>query len=206
MWKIKKIRLPTIAEWNALVAVSSSKNHVLHWETMLSWCQDAAPDWQMFRAVMGWTSADYRSFCKASSRHACVGLRPALEVLNSDALGPDGTIVVAGTLYMDGQPVKNPENPIYNGDIANYTAGTRLELRDAMDDPAYQVQAIKVGNVLVADRVLLRYISWEDCNVCLNLGFTPGKQLIFLNGKGFLLSEVAKKLGITEELHSVQIF
>lgn len=35
----------------------------------------------------------------------------------------------------------------------------------ALDDPAYQVRAIRIGRALVADRVLLKNISWEDLHV-----------------------------------------
>ena len=35
-------------------------------------------------------------------------------------------------------------------------------MREALDDPEYQVKAIKAGNVLIADKVLLKNISWDD--------------------------------------------
>lgn len=34
-------------------------------------------------------------------------------------------------------------------------------MREALDDPEYQVKAIKAGNVLIADKVLLKNISWD---------------------------------------------
>ena len=78
---------------------------------------------------------------------------------------PDGTIVTAGTLYMNGMPVKVPLDATCNGDIPSYIHGARLELREAVDAPAYQVKAIKVGDILISDRVLLRNISWNDLAV-----------------------------------------
>ena len=63
---------------------------------------------------------------------------------------------------MDGKPVKVPQNPTRNGDVLDYIPGAKLEFRKAMNDAAYQVRAIKVGDVLIADRVLLRSISWVD--------------------------------------------
>ena len=55
-----------------------------------------------------------------------------------------------------------PQNPTDDGDIPDYVPGTTLELRETLEDPAYQVQAIRVGSVLIADRVLLKNISWND--------------------------------------------
>lgn len=63
---------------------------------------------------------------------------------------------------MDGQPVRIPQNPTWDGDIADYAPGAKLEFRPALDDPAYQIQTIRVGSVLIADRVLLKNISWWD--------------------------------------------
>ena len=53
---------------------------------------------------------------------------------------------------MGDKPVKVPQNPVYNGDIADYIPGAKLELRETLGDSAYQVTAIKVGKVLIADR------------------------------------------------------
>ncbi len=63
---------------------------------------------------------------------------------------------------MDSKPVKVPQSPTRNGDIPDYIPGAKLEMREALDDPSYQVQAIKAGDVLIADRVLLKNISWDD--------------------------------------------
>lgn len=64
--------------------------------------------------------------------------------------------------------MKVPQDPIWYGDIPNYILGATLEFREAMGDPKYQVKAIKAGSVLIADRVLLKTISW---NVLAKLGF-----------------------------------
>lgn len=49
-------------------------------------------------------------------------------------------------------------------DILNYIPGTNLEMREALNDPAYQVVGIRVGNALIADRCLLKMISCDDIN------------------------------------------
>ena len=72
---------------------------------------------------------------------------------------------------MDGKPIKVPGSPFQGGDIPNYIPGAglepgaRLELRHVLDAPDYKVWAIKAGDVLIADRVLLRNISWMEANV-----------------------------------------
>lgn len=37
-----------------------------------------------------------------------------------------------------------------------------LEFLPSIENPAYQIQAIKVGDILVVDRNLVCLISWED--------------------------------------------
>ena len=98
-----------------------------------------------------------------------MGFRPAFELLNPDSL-ENGQRVIAGTLYMNGEPVPVPKNPVYKGDILNYIPGATLEMREALDDPDFQVRAIKAGNVLVCDRNLLRMISSIDIE---NQDFCP---------------------------------
>ena len=63
---------------------------------------------------------------------------------------------------MDGKPVRVSTNPTKDGAIPDYIPGTKLELGAPIQDAAYQVQAIKVGNILIADRVLIKNVSWDD--------------------------------------------
>ena len=164
MLQIKKMRLPTCEEYDLLATAVKEDNNRMHWNDMLSWCQDVDPNWTSHRAVRGYRSARYGCYYYATLRHAHVGFRPTFKILNPDPLTPDGTIITVGTLYMDGKPVKVPQNPTQDGDIPNYIHGAKLEMREALDDPSYQVQAIKAGDVLIVDRVLLKNISWDDLN------------------------------------------
>lgn len=93
---------------------------------------------------------------------AHVGFRPVFDVTGIDTLIPNGALVAAATLYMNGVPVKVPQNPTEDGDVQDYIPGARLEFRPALKDPAYMVQTIKVGDILIADRALLKNISWDD--------------------------------------------
>ena len=157
-----KMRLPTCGEYNLLATATKEDNSLLHWKKMYSWCQDVDPDRAPHRVIWGNHSAHYWSNNPVKFRHTGVGFRPAFEILNPDSLTPDGTIITVGTLYMDGKPVKVPQNPTQNGDVSDYIPGAKLEMREALDDPSYQVKAIKADDVLVADRVLLKNISWND--------------------------------------------
>lgn len=158
-----KMRLPTCAEYDLLAYAAKEDNNIMHWRDIFSWCQDADPNWVSYRAVRGFYSARHWSHYSATNRNVYVGFRPTFEFPDPDILGPDGAIVMVGTLYMNGKPVKVPQHPVWNGDIPNYVPGAKLELQEALDAPAYQVKAIRVGNVLIADRVLLKNISWNDC-------------------------------------------
>ena len=160
--KPEAMRLPTCEEWDRLVDITNGADSRMHWNDMFSWCQDGSPDWASIRAVRGYSSARHWRNYHAANRYVYVGFRPAVEILNPDILGPDGTIVMVGTLYMDDEPVKVPQNPVWNGDIPDYIPGAKLELGAPIQDAAYQVQAIKVGNVLIADRVLIKNVSWDD--------------------------------------------
>ena len=162
MVQVKKMRLPTCEEYDLLATAAKEDNDIMYWLDMFSWCQDVGPDSASTRAVRGYLSARFWYNFDATNRFAHVGFHPAVEILNPDPLTPDGTIVTVGTLYMDGKPMKVPQNPTWYGDIPDYIPGAKLEMREALDDPSYQVKAIKTGDVLIADRVLLKNISWMD--------------------------------------------
>lgn len=160
-------RLPTCKEWDALVDAVGESDDMLHWQNIFFWCQDGIPDCMSYRTIRGYHTARYLNHyhaalrCADTGRKASLGFRPIFTgpVVN---LFPEGNVAAVGSLYMDGTPVRMPQNPVWDGDICDYIPGTKLEFRPALEDPAYQIQAIKVGNLLIADRVLLKNISWED--------------------------------------------
>lgn len=161
--EVKKMRLPTCEEWDRLADVADESDSIMHWKDMFSWCQnlDNDPDWPSFRVIRGIGSARYRTSSYDMYRSAYAGFRPTFEADGIEDMC-DGAVITIGTLYMNGRPVKVPVNPVMGGDITRYLPGAKLEFQAAIDNPAYQVKAIKAGNVLIADRVLLNYISWRD--------------------------------------------
>lgn len=167
MVEILKTRLPSCEEWDKLAVTAKEDDSLMHWLDIFTWCSDLDPE-TPFRLVRGGLSVDFLNRDKATYRSANVGFRPVFEVERPDTLGPDGTIISAATLYMDGQPVKVPQKPTWDGDIPNYIPRSRLEFRESLDVPDYQVRAVKVGDVLIVDRVVLKRISWKNLQ---RLGF-----------------------------------
>lgn len=156
-----KMRIPTNQEYDKLVALTDGANEKMHWERIFSWVNDTENEFRLVspnRAVRGYPSARYWIDSRAEDRDMSIGFRPAVEGLTSE-----GELCVIGTLYMDEKPVKVPQNPTNVGDIVDYIPGAKLEIREPLDDPDYQVTGFHLGNgVFVADRVLLKNISYAD--------------------------------------------
>lgn len=166
MLQTTKMRLPACAEWNRLIEITNGKNSKIHWDGIYSWCQDS--DFLGMRMAKGRNGCRFVRRLREDERHYTVGFRPVFE---ADPKQRDGEIVVVGTLYMDDEPVRVPEQPIPNGDILDYVPGATLRLGQPLVDPAYQITAIKVGDSLIADRVLLKNISWPETCGALSLFF-----------------------------------
>ena len=162
-----KMRIPTTQEWDKLMDAVNENNNRAHWKKIFSWVYD--PDFEKRasseRVYRGGPSARNFDWSSSGRRNMGLGFRPAFDVLETDALTSglqDGDTAVIGTLYMGNKPVKIPQNSVYKGDITDYIPGAKLEMREALADPAYQVTAIRVGDVLIVDRCLLRDISYDD--------------------------------------------
>lgn len=171
MYHITKMRVPTCDEMSHAAKVTCKENDIMHWKYMSSWCRDTDQTSDLASMCCGYHDPCYCRHEDATFRHFLIGFRPALEVEPRDLLEPDGSVVVVGTLFMDGMPVRIPQNPVWDGDIQDYVPGAALEMRNALDDPAYQVQAIKAGDILLADRVLLKNISYVQTSGSLPLFF-----------------------------------
>lgn len=154
-------------EWNRLVDLTDGDDAKIHWKGMASWVN--APENKRnlppaYRANRGCNSAHFWYYDSASIRGICLGFRPAC-IPASDTLiseVKEGESTVIGTLYMGGKPVKVPKKPTWDGDVEDYIPGATLEMREALEDPAYQVTGIRVEYAFIADRCLLKKISYED--------------------------------------------
>lgn len=87
----------------------------------------------------------------------------------------NGDLIKVGTFYLDGVIQPRPTRPWNNGipsgatqvgNIPVYRVGHQIEIRDTDTNDANQIQwrEVNVGHkkLLVADRVLLTNVSWED--------------------------------------------
>ena len=168
------MRIPTNLEWDLLMDVTNEDDMLSHWKGMFTWVEDEENRYRLptfRRAVRGYGSARFWSYRNATYQNVTVGFRPAVD-LEHGALPPDfknGETVVVGTLYMDDIPVRVPQKPTYNGDIADYIPGAKLEIRPALDDPDYQVTGILVDGSFIADRCLLKEISYMNIETAILL-------------------------------------
>ena len=173
------MRIVTNTEYDRLMDVTREDNALSHWHNMRSWVNDTdnryGLEWYE-RVIRGYYSARSWGFRDAPYQDVTVGFRPAFdldaETLPSDI--QDGELVIIGTLYM-GSNVWVTKTHTFYGDIKSYIPGHKLEMRPALDDPNYQVKAIRVGNVLVADRNLLMNGSYAHLAWALNMkpGWCP---------------------------------
>lgn len=179
-----RLRVPTDREYGQLVDVTGGDDSKMHWDRMLSWINDAENEYgldESYRAYRGYDSARHWNYYSSGNRNTDIGFRPACD-LPSETLASvrNGERMVMGTLYMGNEPVKVPQNPAWNGDIAEYLPGATLELREALDDQDYQVIGYRVGDAVIADRCLLKMISYEDIEA--NVVATDQRGLVECSG------------------------
>lgn len=204
------LRIPTNEEYDQLIKLTGGDDTKVHWRHVFSWVADTENEYGLdtsFRVDRGCLSARYLNWSSSGYRGVNLGFRPACD-LSPDALTPvkEGERMVMGTLYMAGEPVKVPENPTGNGDIAAYIHGSALELREALDDPNYKVMGYRIGGAVIADRCLLNMISYSDIEAnVVGSGMTGIKPSICLNGQTFSVDEVARALGIQADIQTVRL-
>ena len=153
-------RMPTLKEWRRLVEITGGDNAKIDWEKMCSWCEDADENYPARRAACGYKP--HNKVCyKAESRFESIGFRPVFVPLDPDS-AENGAVLPITTLYLNGRPTRVPTIPVYGGDIPKFQIGSRFEFGDMLDIPAFQIQAIKVDGVYIADRNILCDISWDE--------------------------------------------
>ena len=136
MLEIKKMRLPIYGEISQLDAITKRhRNLSMHWQRMYSWCLNKQLEDERFCAACGYFSGKFVNWVNSTYRYSTVGVRPVFEPADPNS---------------------------EKGDIPDYIPGSMLELRDCLEDSDYQVRTIKVGDVLIADRVMVKNISWGE--------------------------------------------
>lgn len=90
-----------------------------------------------------------------------------------------------GALYLNDVAQKNPVNPTWDGDIPEYDGTSKISIRDvSVQNPEALItwNVLDNGKKLIADRVLLTSVSWNDLA---NAGFTNGNP-VTLSGKEYI--------------------
>lgn len=184
------MRIPTDTEWACLQQVLSQPPHeafdferggrldsLIHWSDAFFWVNASMGTSPENGTACGYYYSNWYFEVPATSRSNFFRFRPAFD-LAPGAL-PDvqnGERIIVGTLYMGDAPIQVPwrdERP------ANYHRCVGpLEMRAALDDPHYQVVALRVDNVLISDRNLLKKISYTDIEQ-LGLAKKHGDNAIF---------------------------
>ena len=167
-------------EWDTVLDTLGEDNEVFHSTGMLTLCRDtfSIPNgrFSITCAVLrggieprAWEETYQARQRKEEILH--VGYRPVLVPLDPvtfevDPNGlddiEDGTIITAGTLYMNGVALQNPQNPTREGDVPKYIEDAELFIDTNSTDQDTQIHWVKAGNLLVADRVLLSNVYWVD--------------------------------------------
>lgn len=125
--------------------------------------------------TIGGLTPTCRDLIDADVLSNCIGYRPVLAPLCSceDATDLDllsekgfknGDMVTLGTLYLNGDPVKVPKNPVPNGDITSYPGGAVISFGDTSENPDEQLHWFCMDGFLICDRVVLVNVSWLQLN------------------------------------------
>jgi len=190
------VTIPTVEQWNAVLDVTghfSSFDKFFHTKSCFSWCQDDYPASPKSRHIRGSENPRGVMIYNAKSHTDFIGFRPVLIPLNPDTLQPDasildripdGVVLGLGSLYINGKsvPTMYPGND-YAKNTPVFEQQTMVQLGDSALDLYSQIQFVKCSNFLIADRNILRNISWEDLD---NYGLVYGNGIsdsLFLKAK-----------------------
>ena len=145
----------------------------INWRNIFSWCQER--DYRSRCSVRGFYSSCTWADESSDFQTAHIGFRPVFVPLNPTTLQPDpsvlkelsnGQCVRFGSFYLDKKIMRPPQEPTRDGDIPDYIPGADISFGSLKSE--YGFKAIKINDWLIADRVLIKNISWNDLK---NLGY-----------------------------------
>lgn len=87
-----------------------------------------------------------------------------------------------GQVYQDGTPLHVPHNPIAAGDFPIYFLHSDISIMDNENDNAITWIKPEGMNIFVADRAVVRFMSWDELNF---QGFVKGRK-VSINGWKYL--------------------
>lgn len=172
----------TTCDWDLIKKILSkinTGNDTFYWSSIWTWCQETVPSVtkkkDIFNHFKTCVSSTTMTAVEKDVRAPYIGYRPILEPVFPETHTPDterwadipnGGTLTLGTLYMNEQPVPLSPQITSLDDIPDYIPGASLRIGRTHDDPIYQIHWIKCGKFFVADRNLLKQISWYDLHRC----------------------------------------
>ena len=217
------VTIPTVNQWETVMKVTEHRSDFkdfLHITGNFSWCQDDLPMSFKGRQVRGFDDPHSVHSFNSQGRTAIVGFRPLLIPLNPDTLQadhsildriPDGIAMDLGTLYINGTKITT----MYPGkdfvkNTPDYSPNSLIQLGDSSLDIYSQIRFIKCDHFLIADRNILKNVSWEDLDRC-GLVYGNGVDVSLFKPNPSLddiislaLAESQKQLGEELKLQTVQ--
>lgn len=170
------VRLLTSDEWDKMIDTVGADDSLLHYSKTASWTQDRRDDWSSRFIVRGGRQARTKDSYSATDCGPLVGYRPCLEPLNASTFKPDsshfshmkdGDILTFGSVRMGSYVFSVPKNKTSEGEIDSYSPRTNLPISIGDSDAGIDcnIQWIKAGKILVADRNVLKNISLQHLNM-----------------------------------------
>lgn len=167
------VRLLTSDEWDKVIDVVGENDELLHYSESPSWVQDKRDDWSSRYIVRGGQQARTKDSYYKTDRGPLVGFRPCLEPLNFFTFFPDssrfsniknGDVLTFGSILVSGHeyPFPVPKTRDSEGKITHHYGSSPICICDSKNKEEYDIQWVKAGNLLVADRNLLKNVSWEQ--------------------------------------------
>lgn len=175
------VRLLTSKEWDDLIDVVGENDNLIHYSKTASWVQDKKDDWSSRYIVRGGQQARTKDSLLKDVSGPIVGFRPCLVPLNLSTYEPDasrfsnvkdGGVITFGTIGKNSYLFSVPKTQASEGDIEDNYGSDPVHIGDSTDDFKCNIQWVKSGNLLVADRNLLKYVSWGFLDMC---GLVYGK-------------------------------
>ena len=170
-----EVRLLTSDEWDKVIDTVGANNNLLHYSKTASWVQDNDDMFPSWAIVRGGKQARTKDSYSKTDRGPIVGFRPCLVPLNPSTLKPDnsrfsnvkdGELLSFGTVRIGAHatPYAVPKTRGSEGDIPHYYGGGVVSIYDSTDVGKRNIQWVKAGNLLVADRNLLLNVDWNQIN------------------------------------------
>lgn len=155
-----KMRMPTLMEYNKLVALTKGNDDLMHWDGLYSHVNDVGNHYRLSPdqgLVMGCLEPNDWEHKKKVEARNYLGFRPVFTNIDNTKDAKIGKRMFVGTLYANGELVPVPA---LLRDTTPYPPNAKLALGPTIGDPQYDIPAYCIGTgIFIADRCLLKGIS-----------------------------------------------